>query len=46
MIKYNGMKTVGVTDYTKKTTPTHFKWKKHISSTPIKCENIYLMCTK
>ena len=28
MIEYNGMKTVGVTDYTKKTTPTHFKWKK------------------
>ena len=30
------MKTVGVTDYTNLTPPTHFGWKKCQSSTPVK----------
>ena len=28
LFKYKGMKTVGVTDYTNLTPPTHFVWKK------------------
>ena len=31
-IKYKGMKTVGVTDYTNQAPPTHFGWKKCLSS--------------
>ena len=31
-IKYKGMKTVGVTDYTNQALPTHFGWKKCLSS--------------
>ena len=33
--EYKGMKTVGVTDYTNQTPPTHFGWKKGLSPTPI-----------
>ena len=32
-IKYKGMKTVGVTDYPNQAPPTHFGWKKCLSST-------------
>ena len=46
-IEYKGMKTVGVTDYTNQTRPTHFGWKKMFKfNTRKKCENIYQMCTK
>ena len=34
--EYKGIKTVGVTDYTNQTHPTHFRWKKCLSSTPVK----------
>ena len=34
--EYKRMKTVGVTDYTNQTPPTDFRWKKCLSSTPIK----------
>ena len=34
--EYKGMKTVGVTDYTNQTPPTHFRWKNCLSSTPVK----------
>ena len=45
-IEYKGIKTVGVTGYTNQTPPTHFGWKKCLSSTPIKkTENINQMCT-
>ena len=33
---YKRMKTVGVTDYTNQTSPTHFGWKNCLSSTPVK----------
>ena len=32
----NEMKTVGVTDYTNQTLPTHYGWKKCLSPTPVK----------
>ena len=35
-IEYKGMKTVGVTYYTNQAPPTHFGWKKCLSSTPVK----------
>ena len=35
---YKGMKTVGVTDYTNQTPPTHLGWKFFLSSTPEKKE--------
>ena len=34
------MKIVGVTDYTNQTPTTHFGWKMHQSSTPVKNEKI------
>ena len=34
--EYKGMKTVGVTDNTNQTPPTHFGWKKSLNSTPVK----------
>ena len=33
---FKGKKTVAVTDYTNQTPPTHFRWKKCLSSTPVK----------
>ena len=46
-IEYKGIKTVGVTDYTNQTPPTHFGWKKMSKfNTRKKSENIYQMCTK
>ena len=39
-----GMKTGRVTDYTNQTLPTHFGWKKCLSSTPIKNEKIFIKC--
>ena len=38
--EYKGMKTVGVTDYTNQTPPTHYGSKKCLSSTPVKNEKI------
>ena len=32
------MNTVGVTDYTNLASPKHFRWKKYLSSTPVKNE--------
>ena len=40
--EYKGMKTVGVTDYTNKTPPKHFGWKKCQSPTALKIR-IYLL---
>ena len=36
--EYIGMNTVGVTDYTNQAPPKHFRWKKCLSSTPVKNE--------
>ena len=33
--EYKGMKTIRVTVYTNLTPPTHFEWKKCLSSTPV-----------
>ena len=40
--EYKGMKTVGVTDYTNQTPSTDFRWKKCLSPTPLKNENIFI----
>ena len=42
--EYKGMKTVGVTDYTNQTHPTHFGWKKCLSSIPVKKVKIFINC--
>ena len=34
--EYKGINTVGVTDYTNQTPPTHFEWKNCLSPTPMK----------
>ena len=34
--EYEGMKTVGVTDYTNQTPPKHFGWKNVSSTTSLK----------
>ena len=34
--EHKGMETVGVTDYTNKTPPMHFGWKKCLSSSHVK----------
>ena len=36
--EYKVMNTVGVTDYTNLASPKHFRWKKYLSSTPVKNE--------
>ena len=43
---YRGMKTVGVTDYTNYTPQAISKWKKNLSSTPVKNEKIFIKCTQ
>ena len=42
--EYKRLKTVGVTDYTNQTTPTHFGWKKCLSPTPVKNRKIFIKC--
>ena len=39
--EYKEMKSVGVTDYTNQTPPQHFRWKKCLSSTPLKKEILF-----
>ena len=45
-IEYKGIKTVGVTDYTNQTPPTHFGWKKCLHSTPVKKMKILIKCAQ
>ena len=45
--EYKRLKTVGVTDYTNQTTPTHFGWKKKcLSPTPVKNRKIFIKCAQ
>ena len=45
-IEYKGMKTVGDTDNTNNTPPTHLGWKKCLSSTPVKNVKIFIKCAQ
>ena len=42
--EYKGMKTVGVTDYTNQTHPTHFGWKKISKFNTSKNVKIFINC--
>ena len=44
--EYKGMKTVGVTDNTNQTPPTHLGWKKCLSSTLVKNVKIFIKCAQ
>ena len=44
--EYKGMNTVGVTGYTNQTPSKHFRWKKCLSSTPVKNEKKIMKCAK
>ena len=44
--EYKGMKNVGVTDYSNQTPPTHFGWKKCLSSIPVKNVKIFIKCAQ
>ena len=41
-----GIDTVGVTDYTNEEPPKRFRWKKCLSSTPVKNEKIFIKCAQ
>ena len=41
-LEYKRMKTIWVTDCTNMTPPLHFRWKKCLSSTPVKNKKIFI----
>ena len=44
--EYNGMKTVGVTNYTNQTPPKHSGWKNVKAQHPLKIEKTFIKCAQ